>query len=350
MYSIQEMLSHTEEQRKAVRTALDGSGSHYPFDANIYNNQKRSIQRELRESIRAIPLREFLVSGLAGAAYLVPDKLSDILYQAATQVDIVPLISMDVIDGWEGGVLKIDVVNRLALRAGPYGAGGSKGPRTMVTAQPTITPIAFSCPLIANSEIIEDAQWNLVEWYVREAARGMAWLAADMALTVLKTATDGIGTLNESLTGDSAETKWTGGVTADVIDAMRALGDDEWVPNTMVVTNEAFLHSIAATASTVGVFPIDVAEGFDIKMMMMDVLFCNNPALHAAGDAVGATFTECVTLFFDRRAALITGRKRWLQIDNYADPVADLEGAVVSARQDSVTAYDDSIYKLTETA
>jgi len=45
----------------------------------------------------------------------------------------------------------------------------------------------------------------------------------------------------------------------------------------------------------------------------------------------------------------LTGRKRWLRIDNYAHPIDDLAGAVVSARQDSVTLHDDAIYVLTET-
>ena len=59
--------------------------------------------------------------------------------------------------------------------------------------------------------------------------------------------------------------------------------------------------------------------------------------------------TNCISIIFDRRAALLTGRKRWLRMENYADPVRDLGGVVVSCRQDSVTLYDDAIYVLTET-
>jgi len=75
---------------------------------------------------------------------------------------------------------------------------------------------------------------------------------------------------------------------------------------------------------------------------------CTHDTLHLATDAEGV-FTDCVTLIFDRDNALVTGRKRWMEIKNYGDPVSDLAGAVVSCRQDSVTTYNDAIAVLTET-
>jgi len=56
-----------------------------------------------------------------------------------------------------------------------------------------------------------------------------------------------------------------------------------------------------------------------------------------------------VTVVFDKDYALLSGRKRWLRIENYSDPIRDLVGATVTARQDSVTIYDDSIAVITET-
>jgi hypothetical protein len=81
----------------------------------------------------------------------------------------------------------------------------------------------------------------------------------------------------------------------------------------------------------------------------MDVLKSTSPVLHDEADARGATFTECVTIVFDRTVAILTGRKRWMRIENFVNPMQDLEGAVVSSRQDTISMYDDSIYVLTET-
>ncbi len=58
--------------------------------------------------------------------------------------------------------------------------------------------------------------------------------------------------------------------------------------------------------------------------------------------------TGCISVIFDKDYALLTGRKRWLRIEKYSDPIRDLIGATVTARQDSVTVYNDSIYVLTE--
>lgn len=63
---------------------------------------------------------------------------------------------------------------------------------------------------------------------------------------------------------------------------------------------------------------------------------------------VAGTFTRNYTLVFTKQYALLSGRKRWLRIEQYSEPVRDLKGAVVSFRQDSVTMYNDSIALLTE--
>jgi len=59
--------------------------------------------------------------------------------------------------------------------------------------------------------------------------------------------------------------------------------------------------------------------------------------------------TDLLTIVFDKDYAMLSGRKRWLRIENYSDPVRDLVGATITARQDSVTLYKDSIFVITET-
>lgn len=353
MYGIQEILAKTKEQRDKIESYMDSKKSYDPSEANIYMGQKRSIQRELRESIRATPLirliHEYLISGLAGASYLIPTKLADIFFTAAQPIDIAPLISAEMINGWDGGDLKMDIPDRYSMKAAYSGSGGSRAPRTPTTTQATLSPKAFSAPLVAESSMIEDSQYNLVEWYAKQAARSIAWQSNDMVLEVLKTATDGVGTVNSSLTGDADETKLTSGTTSDIVTAFRKLGDDEWTPNTLVATSEAWGHSITMQAKPTGWDNIQPAPRFTCAIGPVDVLVNNSPMLHVSSDARGAAFTDCITVLFDRSAALLTGRKRWMLMENYVDPVKDLEGLIVSSRQDSITLHDDSIYVLTET-
>jgi len=347
-------MDRTKAQRDDVELHMDVTGGYEYREANIYQGLKRSVEREVRESIRSIPLREFMFRGDTEFDYLIPTKLADVLYRAAQPKDIVPLISADVINGWAGGDLTVDITDLYSLMPQESGSGGSGGSRTPETTQATLSPKAFSLPLIAEGIMIDDAQVSLVEWYVKQAAYGMARKSNELALTVLKTATDGVGTKESSATGDADETKYTGGATSDILVAWSELGFNNFIPDTLVCDTEAWEHSISETmtATTMdAAVPTPLAPGFDMKLatLNMDVLWSTSTVLHDSADLRGAAHTECVNIIFDRTVALLTGRKRWMRIDNYADPLADLAGAVVSARQDSVTLYDDAIYVLTET-
>lgn len=83
------------------------------------------------------------------------------------------------------------------------------------------------------------------------------------------------------------------------------------------------------------------AEGFNRVYMGLDVLLNNSKFLRTNG-------TNAYSVVFDRGNALLTGRKRWLELKNFSNPIEDIAGAVVSFRQDSVTLYKDAICLITE--
>lgn len=166
--------------------------------------------------------------------------------------------------------------------------------------------------------------------------------ATSMAITVLGTATDGWGTVNSGSSGDAGETKWMGGGTMGITEAADANGDDNWLSDTIVTSNEPWAHSLSETLP-VGSTYMAVKPGFTHCINNMDVLL--HP--YAADLTNGATKLE--TIVYSRGNGLLTGRKRWLQVENYSNPMADLGGAVITARQDSVTLYDDAICVIAET-
>ena len=351
MIGIQEMADKASEQLKSIEHSMDTYGFFDPSMANIYMGQKRSIERELRESIRRTPLREFLVksgtTGVAGAAYLVPTKLHDILIYSSKQFDIVPLIST-MINGWEGGALNVDIVLDASLRAREYGSGGALPTDTAETTQATITPRAFGFNIPITNTMIEDAQFDLIEWHFTQGAKAMGRKASDLAINVLKTATDGDGTVNASATGDTDETKFTQGTTSDIVTAMRKLGDDEFVPDTLLLTSESWGHSVGVHAVPTGWDTRQPLGEYHASLGMLDVLIYNSPELHDAADVVEAAFTTCISVIFDRKNALLTGRKRWMRMENYANPFDDLSGVTVTSRQDSISVYNDCVFRLTE--
>lgn len=340
------MVDKTVEQRRQLRRAL-GSGIFHPSEASIFNNQKPADYYALKESIRNISLAEFLAksgtTGIAGAAYLVPDKLHDTLIFYSKETDKVPVISAVVAERWEGGDLKVPIVNDETYKPKEFSSGGSIAVETVETMLPTLKPISFGINIAIGHDLVEDGAWDMIEFHSRQAAKAMGEKATSLALTVLKAASDGWGTKNTAASGDSQETKWMGATTAGISEAIDQNLDDNWISNTIVTVGEAWSHSISETLP-VGSTYMPVKPGFTHCVNDMDIL------LHTKASDIYTSSTRMDTIVFDRNNALLSGRKRWMQIENYGNPVADLSGAVVTARQDSVTLYDDCIFVIVETA
>jgi hypothetical protein len=358
--SVQEMVNLTVDQQHAVKADLGKYGHFDPWEtASIYNHPKASVRQKLKESLRHISLGELLMKsgadGIAGAAYLIPDKLHDDLVFYALETDATPLISAYMVNGWAGGDLKVDIVNDHTYIAEPMISGAQMPDQTgeikaIASTTAALKPNSFGINIPIGEDLIEDNPHNLVEWHVRQAAKACGRLSTDYALSVLLAGTDGWGTVNAGVTGDVNETKFYGGTTTDVMDAIRAVGDDGWLVNTMVVTPEAYCHSMSVDIGAVGWAGASPPENrhFTCKLAELDVLKNTSTKLHASTDLEGEAFTACKTILFDRNNAMLTGRKRWMRIENYSDPTHIVQGAVVSCRQDSITLYNDAIYVLTE--
>lgn len=189
----------------------------------------------------------------------------------------------------------------------------------------------------------------MIEFHLRQAGREFGEYATNQALTVLKTATDGDGTVNGGASGDADETKFTGG-TIDLTDLHAAILADGFKPSNLILVPHAWYHSIVTTALIAASTYSEpwaynaIVDGLPSKMLGCEVTWSNVDTL-----TNNQAMTDLVSIMFDKRYALLSGRKRWLRIENYSDPVRDLKGAVVTARQDSVTVYDDSIGVITET-
>lgn len=360
MLSLQEAVQKDEvkQELKNVKRVLDTNRFH-PDLASIYNVPSTALRMQLQETLQTIPLQEFLAksgtTGIAGAAYMVPDKIHDELILRSKRTDICPIIG-DVVTGWQGGDLKVDIVSDHTYVANRFTSGGQMQTETVETMQPTISPVSFGIAPRITNDLIEDANFGMVEFHLNKAALSMGTFATDLALTVLIAAADGWGTKNSATCAGTDTALWS-----EVVTAIKAIENDLHNPNTLLCTRESWYHSIKdfgdETAGGAagdywefqqGYTTKPVAEGFDVRIDILDVLFSDSPQLHDSTDALGAAFTTCIVLIFDRFNSLLTGRKRWLQINNYSEPVRDLAGCTITARQDSVTLYDDAIYVLTE--
>lgn len=311
--------------------------------------------KEIMESVRAIPLREFLASsgttGIAGAAYLIPTKIHQILFDSAVQADITPEISIAMIPPEQipGTSHKVDIAVDDSYVPKKFRSGGQVPTETIKTTQAELDfTESFGINFRITNDLIEDSQFDLVEMHLRNAGREMGEFAAHEACIILMTSTDGDGTLNTEGAGADVTT------FTDVMNAREADIQDGYLPDTFIGSHHLFFDEIAAdttyTMDAAGWRDELVRNGFapflGLKPVLSEIPALSNPL----GVRVSALpYTDLNSYVIAKDYALLTGRKRWMRIEKYSDPVRDLVGAVISSRQDSVTVYNDAICRIRET-
>jgi hypothetical protein len=365
MLSMQEIVDRTVDQQKRIKRYMNSFSFYHPDmrggkddpTASITEGMTRPEAHEIMANIRSIPLKEFIAksgtTGMSGAAYLVPVKVHDLLLNYSEATDKVPYISRKVIYDWKGDEWTLSIANDHNYVPQPFSSGGNIADMNIDATQVSLAfdvDRTLGINISVGLDLLEDvSDYDVIDWHIQQAARAFGRTATDRALAALLAGADGVGTLNSGNTGDADETKLTGGATTDIILAVRKLGDDRFLADTLITTPEAWGHSISMQAAPTGWDTLPTQEGFTNRIGQLDVLQSTSPNLHDSADLAEAAFTACISIIYSRGDALVTGRKRWLRVNNYANPVADLAGAVVVGAQDSVTCYKDSIFVLTET-
>jgi len=379
MLSIQEMVNKTESQRKAIEANLDASPACYDHDmANLFAGQGKADSKQIMETLRNVSLqqivrrctpnelgfkvREFLASsgttGIAGAVYLIPTKIYQIMFDSAVQADICDQISIAMVPAEEipGTTLQVDIAKDGSYVPKKYSSGGAMPAQTIETVKATLDfSESFGINFPITNDLIEDSQFDLIEMHLRNAGREMGEYASNLAVGILTTATDGDGTFNGSgvATTTAVTTKWQGDTTSDVEKAIDWNCQDGYLSNTILISHHAMMHSVIRTLGTA---TTDESQpwiyhrvagpdgGWPTKMFDHNIVYSEVDNLTNSG-----TYDPMKTVVFQKEYALLTGRKRWLRIEKYSNPIKDLVGATVTARQDSVTVYNDSIAIITET-
>lgn len=291
-------------------------------------------------------LKEFLASsgttGIAGAYYLIPIKIWDQMQTEAVHTDKVADLSTQVLgpEACPGTTLKVDIAVDGTYIFNESSSGAIAPTETIQVTQATLdfTPI-YTINFRIGNDLIEDAQFDTISLHVSEAGRQAGEKATDLAFTVLHAATDGDGTRN-AITGDQAYTEWyTDGGSHTVEEAIMACIADGYVPDTYALPHKAFLYNIKGTAGAAAPAETQVQNnwvtgGYPTQLGGMNLVWV---------DTAAAIVAAAKSVVFTKQFALLSGRKRWLRIENYSEPVKDLTGAVVSFRQDSITLYNDAI-------
>jgi hypothetical protein len=352
MLSLQEMLMKTEEARKEVKEHLNSREFFHPLDCSVLNELKGADKQAVAETLKAVPLerliKEFLGNGVGGAAYLIPDKIYDILFEAGAMNDIVPNVSNIVT--CPGSSLKVDVEIDDSFKAHYVGSGPGESPiETIKLTQVTITPSQFNISPAITYELIEDSQFDMFATHLRRAAQQMGQFSSEMFLKDLITCSDGDGTQNTHSTATADRT-----YLGDLAEAWNENAQDKHISDRFICGPEVVtdilqdatvsaygqrFHDRAITAS-----PLDWGNflGMGINMVLMNESYTGDGALYIS--------SKWHSFALRRETAMLTVRKRWLRIENYSNPIEDLVGAVISSRQDQASVYNDASCEITESS
>ena len=366
MIGLQEMARRLEkpenkEAAEQVKQMLDNG--YYDYDeTNIYGtgmeNQtqiKTADFQAIKESVKDIPLREFLArsgtTGIAGAIYLIPTKIHQIMFDSAVQADIVADISIAVIpaDQIPGTTHQVDIAVDDSYVPKKFMSGGQIPTETIKTEPATLDfSEAFGINFRITNDLIEDSQFDVIEMHLRNAGREMGEFATNEAVTVLMASTDGDGTLNTESAGGDVTT------FTDVMNAVDKNLQDGYVSDIYLCSHHIWFSEIIK--DTTYTQDADawrnevVHEGFSPRLLGMNVIMseCNMLSMPLGVWTATLGYTDLNSYVMTKDYSLLSGRKRWLRIEQYSDPVRDLVGATVTSRQDSVTIYNDSICRIRE--
>jgi hypothetical protein len=357
-HQVQEMLDsgyydYDEINLFGTGMGLRGGAPQEPLkqaDANALMETLRTV--DLSHLMRKLESKEFLAksgsTGIAGAAYLIPTKVHQVMFDSATQADITPEISIAIIPADQIPGTTHDVAIAVDDQYTPhdYSSGGDMPTETI---QYTKATLDFSTPFGINfaitNDLIEDSQFDVIEMHLRNAGRELGEYAAEKAIVDLNAGSDGDGTQNTEAASND-ETKMD-----DIVAAFRANAQDGFVSDRMLLLHEQWLHSIIVGATNLADYAtawhesvISTIDPAQLQVLGMKPIFVTpNSTMDPDSD-----LTETVSFVFAKDYALLTGRKRWLRIEKYSDPIRDLSGATITCRQDSVTVYKDATCVITE--
>lgn len=330
-------------------------GGFHPDEVTLYKDLGKADFADIRETMSTVPLKqlmEFLgksgTTGISGAAYLVPDKIYDILFRKAYASDLTAL-AMRIVDT-PGSTLKVDYATG-GYRPKRFGSGGAMPDETLTVGQVTITPATFGINARVTNDLIEDSQWDVVQVHLEDAAKACAAESTALSIAALVAASTGRGTLNTCSTGVTAVWDFD-----DIMTAWSNNANDGYISNTIVApptairgfTSDASVSAYSNDYHTRAVTDPPMLQG-TFKGMNIYTLVGELAYYADTGSYILNSGSKDRALVYNKEEAALCVRKRWLKIENYSDPVKDLVGATITFREDYKTINKDAICLITET-
>jgi hypothetical protein len=373
MLSLQETQALFEKaEYKDIVESFRVKKDHAVYDhdeANLFGvgteQQEQRIQalgqddaNKLAETVKTVPLsrmiKEFLAksstTGLSGAAYLIPLKIYSTLATYAAVPDLINEVSMAVIPASEipGATLDVDIAKYGSYKPHVVSSGAKQVEEEIAFTKATLDfTRTFGINFNIGNDLIEDNQFALIDVHVRMAGDQMGQESAKRVLADMVTCSDGDGTLNTvaSMGSNSTTLANLSGGYDMIITNFAGARPDKLLSNYNMLRKGPMLDTTTFPAVALATWREKIFNAEDPKIWGLNWIRTDHPSTFTAASSLP---THNKSWIFCKDYSFISGRKRWLRMENYSDPVRDLVGATITARQDTKSIYNQSVSYLYE--
>jgi len=290
-----------------------------PFSGKPLTILQTELRQKMAEALKDKRLAELLLSDVSQATA----KVLDVVWEAAKP----NLIGRELAVVVAQDLPSLKVPRAKLSKAYEIAEGAEIPVGTEDYDSVTLTPKKYGVRPLISKEMIEDAEWDVIEYQLAEAGRAMADLETEKIISEM------ISDAGNSVAAG------TGGTLAyaDVVNILKECLIDDFAPDTLAIHPSEFADLLKDAAIQKAMDwggPAVAPTGRIANLLGMRVL-------------VSTKVTSGTALVIDSKHAGVLFIRRDVTVEEYEDPVKDLAGVAVTARWVYDTLRANAIGKVT---
>jgi HK97 family phage major capsid protein len=261
-------------------------------------------------------IKELLSTGIGTVGtLLIPQRIYDTLIDEAEKALIPRSEAALVFSGFEGPTFNYNLITPNTLKVRVVGEGAEIPIDQAEQTTSSITPLKWGVSLRITREMLEDAQWNMLETNLKIAGRRFAENETNLILTALDGAAN-------TVAGGAAVT------IANITRAIQYLRDADYNPTTLFIGNEV-LYDL----QNIDTF-VEADKAGDTEMLRNGYrgrIFGLNVLNFSTNAAPSTTYTKYAYVT-DRENAYVIAEKRPISVERFELPQYDQSAAAITQR------------------
>ena len=290
-----------------------------PFSGKPLTILQAELRQKMAEALKDKRLAELLLSDVSQATA----KVLDVVWEAAKP----NLIGRELAVVVAQDVPSLKVPRAKLSKAYEIAEGAEIPVGSEDYDSVTLTPRKYGVRPLISKEMIEDAEWDVIEYQLAEAGRAMADIETEKIISEM------ISDAGNSVAAGTSGTL----AYSDVVNILKECLIDDFAPDTLAIHPSEFADLLKDTAIQKAMDwggPAVAPSGRIANLLGMRVL-------------VSTKVTSGTALVVDSKRAGVLFIRRDVTVEEYEDPVKDLAGVAVTARWVYDTLRANAIGKVT---